>query len=434
MKRFDILIAGAGPAGLMLASELSKDFNVLVAEKEKAGTTTRAWYTFQDRIKKNKLDDAIVAKPDNLVFYIDENSNIKYNDRHALVDENKVLKIFKERAEANNCRILSNTEVKDFSYKDGGIILKTSRGNYQGNLLIDCTGTKSPIVLKKKLQKNFNIWTVYGARIKANFKNPNTIIFRKMPEKYQPKGDISNYFFGIYPKGKNEGDVYLFHYDNHVAEPEILKNLFEKSMKELFSDYKIRGVLRGNIYNGELKKYALDKVLFVGDSGALTPPAIGMGFNEILRKHKLIAERIRHQLRNNDIGEHALSDILLDYRSSTAYSFLKIVQKLYIYGDKDREKGWKDGISILNKLGKQFTRKWMRNELNPSLIKKGLKNAIEIIGVKKLIKMMPAKDYISFAKDCVTILGKSAFEQVHLAFHKQHGDKLCKMCNARRDK
>ena len=84
----------------------------------------------------------------------------------------------------------------------------------------------------------------------------------------------------------------------------------------MIPSYKTTGVLRGYIYNGELKKYALNRVLFVGDSGALTPPAIAMGFNEVLRKNELIAHRVTDHMVREQFSEHQLSDVLLDHRSS----------------------------------------------------------------------------------------------------------------------
>ena len=434
MKKYDVVIAGGGPAGLSLAADLSKDFDVLVVEKEKAGTTTRSWYTFQDRIKKNGLNDAVVATPENVTFYMDEESNITYKDKHALVNENCVLKIFKEKAESNSCKIISNTPVIDFKYNGAGIILKTNRGNYYGNLLIDCMGATSPIVFKRNLQKEFNVWIVYGMRAKnTRFFDTNTIGFYKMPEKYQPKNDKTNYMFGIYPKSRSEGDIYLFNYYDRILKPEILMQMFKKSVGEFLPKYKNTGVLKGWIYNGVLKKYALDRVLFVGESGCLTPPAIGMGFNEILRKHGIISERLRYKINHeHDLSSHALSDTLLDCRNSASYTFLKICQKYFYYGNN--AEAWKRGILILNKAGKVFTRKWMRNELDYSLIKKGMTSMIDVVGWTGLLGILPAEEFIKLSLEAMNIMGSSVIEDAHLAFHRQYRDKpseLCKHCHCR---
>ena len=426
--KYDIIIAGAGPAGLMLASDLSKDFDVLVLEKGKAGTTSRAWYTFEDRIKENKLWEAVVAKPSYLTFWMDEDSNITYKDKHALINENKVLEIFKERAESDGCLVRSFAPVSDFKYKDERIVVKTNKGYFEGNLLIDCMGTTSPIVLKRNLQNNYNIWVVYGTRMKeTKFENKDTIRFYKMNKKYQPKQDKSNYMFGVYPKSKSTGDVYLFRYYDKIKRPEILKDIFNKSVKDICPIHRSNGILKGWIYNGELKKYSLDRVLFAGDAGALTPPFIGMGFNENLGKHKMISERIRHLVSHSGkLDAPSLSDVLEDYRSGLQYTFHRLIQ-LYAFNYNTMQ-DWKEGTNVLIKAGKHFTRKWMRNELDISLIKRGIRSFNDVIGMSNLVKKIPLNDFVHIIMSTARITGTSLLKEAHLVFHKQYGDKSCELC------
>ena len=57
---YDIIIAGAGPSGLSVAHDLSKDFKILLIDKRKIPYTTSAWYSYEDRVKKNNLDFYII--------------------------------------------------------------------------------------------------------------------------------------------------------------------------------------------------------------------------------------------------------------------------------------------------------------------------------------------------------------------------------------
>jgi flavin-dependent dehydrogenase len=41
MEEFDVIIVGAGPAGLSIGSELSKNHKILVIEKNKIGETNK---------------------------------------------------------------------------------------------------------------------------------------------------------------------------------------------------------------------------------------------------------------------------------------------------------------------------------------------------------------------------------------------------------
>src|SRR3989344_2300534 len=95
-------------------------------------------------------------------------------------------------------------------------------------------------------------------------------------------------------------------------------------------------------------------------SGPVAPPAVGMGFNEILNKHLIISGRIKHNILTNKLDTHSLNDIMLDYQESINYTFLRVVLKLYRYGNNIE--GFRRGNAILKKNGHVFTRKWMRNE------------------------------------------------------------------------
>ena len=68
MEKFDIIIAGGGPAGMSTAAELSKNFKDLVLEKKKPGTTQSTWYSYADRAKKYDLEEAVVVRTDYIKF------------------------------------------------------------------------------------------------------------------------------------------------------------------------------------------------------------------------------------------------------------------------------------------------------------------------------------------------------------------------------
>jgi len=424
MTRYDIIIAGAGPAGLALAADLSRHFKVIVLEKGKAGTTMCSWYTFEDRIRANNLEDAVVARPKNLIFYMDKDSCFEYKDTHVIVDPNKVLEIFKDRAEQNGCEIKSDVEVSDFHYTRGGVVVRTDKGNYEGQLLIDCMGTTSPVVVKRKLQRNFCVWAEYGAKMKMRFSKPDQIGFIKMPEIYQPEGDKANYMFGVYPHNDHEGDLFLFGYYKKLVKPEVLKEMFDKSSKDLYPGEKI-ATIKGLIYSGELKKYALRRVLFFGNSGASTPPVIGMGFNEVLRKHSIVAKEVREALASGNLSRRTLENILLEHRTSPQYAFLKVCQRYFYYGNTDEE--WKRGVRVLNKAGAEFTSHWMRGELNLGLMKRALDALFEVVGLKKLMRLLPLREYISLVKYTSAIVGGSVWTRIRMYFLRQYKEKTNKL-------
>ena len=68
MESYDIIIAGAWPAGLTAAVELSKTFTILVIERREPGTTSSTWYSYADRVKKYDIEEAVAFCTDHIMF------------------------------------------------------------------------------------------------------------------------------------------------------------------------------------------------------------------------------------------------------------------------------------------------------------------------------------------------------------------------------
>ena len=66
MKSYDVIIIGAGLAGLSLGSELSKKHNVLVIEKGQIKKEHKTWTTEESIIKDAGLEKFITAHFDKL--------------------------------------------------------------------------------------------------------------------------------------------------------------------------------------------------------------------------------------------------------------------------------------------------------------------------------------------------------------------------------
>ena len=148
MKFYDIVIAGAGPAGLSLASKLSKNFKVLVFDKNKIPYSTAIWYSYADRVKKYGMEKAIDNKCHSLYYKaVKEEHTMK--DCCVVLDREKALDIWKQQALKNKAVIKPNQALKGFSKNpDGTINVLTDKSKFKTKLLIDCTGIQSPILKK----------------------------------------------------------------------------------------------------------------------------------------------------------------------------------------------------------------------------------------------------------------------------------------------
>ncbi|MEM4755910.1 MAG: FAD-dependent monooxygenase [Candidatus Woesearchaeota archaeon] len=93
MEYYDVIIAGAGPAGLMLAKELSKKQTVLVLEKGELGKTNKSWLTYEDRWKKEKFPKTYITNTFNRwhfpIPFCGDDVEFYADDRFVVIDETK---------------------------------------------------------------------------------------------------------------------------------------------------------------------------------------------------------------------------------------------------------------------------------------------------------------------------------------------------------
>jgi len=381
---FDIIIAGGGPAGLSAAAKLSKKFSVLLVEKEELGKSTKSWYSYGDRIKAHKLDDAVVFRTDHLHFVA---PNFKHDmmDDVLIVDKDKVLQIWLERARKNGATF-KKAEFFNYSRKPQGYVnVETSAGNFTAKLLIDACGATSPIVHGKKLAKRVDAWIIYGAKIRVK-NNP-----RPLQIEYIPLHDAENTYIGIHPYSEDILEFYVFVGENGTFGNDWikLKSRYEKVLAEMYPDAEVLEPLTGSIPSGILKDYAFDNVIFWGASGMLNPDGCGMGFNEILRQLDTFDAEITRAFRANRLDKWALGRVALGLKDIETLHFQRIIGAFSLYfRSADSAGRWDGGVRWLNAMGPK-SKYWMRNEMSLSWIRDATLKLHKAVPFKDTINLIP---------------------------------------------
>ena len=154
-KIFDVIIAGAGPAGLSLASVLSQNHKVCVFDKNKIGSTTKSWASFRDLIEKLDLGDSIINnRIEALEFGHYLGAKWVFKDIYCQLNEPKLLEIFTSRCKKENITFISSFEINTFQKIENGVEICKGNDKFRAKLLIDCMGADSPIVKKFDLISN----------------------------------------------------------------------------------------------------------------------------------------------------------------------------------------------------------------------------------------------------------------------------------------
>jgi len=412
MEKYDIIIAGAGPAGLTAAVELSKDFHVLVVERRKPGTTSSTWYSYNDRAKKYDIEEAVVSRFHEIKFTSPTQTHYMKDDC-VILDHNKVLQLWIKRAKEKGAVIRQET-FRDYEYKEDGVVVKTSEGEYFARLLIDAMGSGSPVVAKHNLIKRHDAWVIYGGMIQHGKHEKPYVL------EYYPLNDEDNTYVGIHPHSDTLTNIYVFQGRyNTMGNPAELKDIFEKTIKELEPNGKKVQNLGGTIVSGSLKKYALDKIIFFGASGMLNPDGCGMGFNEILKQYQTFAKGVTRAMEKNMLDQKTLSKIADSLRDQETMNFQKIIGAFSLYFIKSEGK-WDGGVKWLNAMGED-SKYWMRNEFTLDWIMRANLRLHKVIPIKETISMIPMDNLAFVLEQLARFSVKAATSVVKNTVKKQMG-------------
>ncbi len=146
--QYDAVIIGAGPAGLAIASELSRNWRVLVVEKGQAGTTKRSWFVplnVVDNVVRPYTYGGVTRFLASTYSGASAQWKARQFERYPYVDEKRLLPFWVDTVRHNDSDVVSQCEYRSHSVDADGVTVKTSGGDYRGRLLIDCSGYDSPI-------------------------------------------------------------------------------------------------------------------------------------------------------------------------------------------------------------------------------------------------------------------------------------------------
>ncbi len=170
---YDVIVIGAGPAGMSIASEISKDLNILVIDgKEKLGECTKSWFIPGFLIDDNPevmsfMDKGILRLLCSTASGKETCWDTNIKGGYYYVKEHEILEYWGKKILDNGAKITLGTYYADHTtYKDK-VVVDTTDGRYDAKLLIDASGHDSMVKKKyKRKEPNYYWWSVYGAIVK----------------------------------------------------------------------------------------------------------------------------------------------------------------------------------------------------------------------------------------------------------------------------
>ena len=230
---FDVVIVGAGIAGLIIANDLVKNYNVLLIEK-KDSVSYKSWICKKKILVDNDLDMYIGTTFNKYYMKPNNNEKVYFSCNYVGVNDIDLMDDLVKRFVERGGTLKYNTEcIDDKKVNKDKTSVITNNGIFTCRIIIDCSGYNSNLGLKHKLYKNALFHHIYGEIYNVNL-DDSQINMLSVYEKNMP-----SYYFDTIPGGVNELATYTFQFTKKIDNYDKLIEMQEKNILHYQKDENI---------------------------------------------------------------------------------------------------------------------------------------------------------------------------------------------------
>jgi flavin-dependent dehydrogenase len=306
----DITICGAGVAGLLMASELSKRYSVVVLEKARHHQCSKKfWFTRRECLEVNPhLNACVDSEWDALDFIANSRSKYTVKGKYILWNTKKLENCLIEAIKANGSQILYQHRFYSYGQTENHIIAHANASSFRSRLLIDCMGYSSPIVRATGAVSMLGYQHLFGQTMQLKCPvNPiaaDNVLLSRPPS-----------FLEVFPKSDGTANVVLIAPAKTAQSLSTLGRDFRfivnnTHYSNILAPLPDAAPLYGVVPIGRIKKRALDRVLFFGEAGQTHPAASCTCLNKMLLGLRGAASRVSDRIESNRLKARDLEDVM----------------------------------------------------------------------------------------------------------------------------
>lgn len=353
MIKYDVIVVGAGPAGLTVARKIAESgYNVVVYEKSREvgypnystaggdfreyrqlGFTKECFGKFVDRVDFRKSDGTFVS----LVSRKNDYGTLYFRES---------MQYFAQNAIDAGAEIALGVKIEKTIAKDKKVIgVMSHKDKHYSNVVVDCSGASSVLKASVTSQKfeRIAVAVEYVIRTKQLKNDRYTIYLRNLIEAgYGWTVPLTDDLIKV-------GIGFIPNYTKNKQNLDVLRSNFFKQLgiKETQAIEIHSGAYP---FDGGLERFCSDGIALVGDSCAQSSPFMGLGVRTSILSAQLCADTLVSSLESEDYSYRKLSEYQKNWENKFRlnYQIGRLLNHFIGTGDAKRQDKFIDILSGLD--------------------------------------------------------------------------------------
>lgn len=304
---YDVVILGAGVAGLLLASELSRVASVLVLERNGRASMTKYWVTTEDALRRNPdLASAADLAFTSMDFIACDGATYRSEGSYRLWNTAALTRLLLRRTEEQGGVVAFDQTFYSYARGRTGLTIMADSERITARLAIDCMGHQSPIIMAEGCGRIAGYYLLHGATF------PMTGTLMPVALHNLALNEHAAYV-EAFPTSEGQLHIVLIMPTRQLRPTTNLAADFEFIVRKspysnFIADPYKRSFLGGIIPVVRIKQRAMDRLFFYGEAGQVHPAASGTALTRMLLSYREVAAFLADRLHHDRLAGRELSD------------------------------------------------------------------------------------------------------------------------------